>query len=157
LIRDLTLEVDSDRKSNLSQHNYQIIYQPQRVQITGAIREGSMRRRQALIIELQERVRRIQTEIEREQEKIEGIEYNIQRKREDLEFHLTLLHELEVQETTIETEREEITEAKVETRLADSERSPAKLTREQYLEQKERARVWNLNREREAQAKSRRR
>ncbi len=125
------------------------------MQITGAIREGSMRRRQALIIELQERVRRIQTEIEKEQEKIEEIEYNIHRKREDLEFHLTLLHELEVQETTIETS--ETTEVKVETRLADSERSPAKLTREQYLEQKERARVWNLNREREAQAKSRRR
>jgi hypothetical protein len=120
------------------------------------IREGSMHRRQALIIELQERVHRIQMEIEREQEKIEEIEYNIHRKREDLEFHLTLLHELEVQETTIEMEGEDISEVKVETHLADSERSPAKLTREQYQEQKEKARVWNLNREREAQAKSRR-
>jgi hypothetical protein len=99
-------------------------------------------------------VRRIQTEIEREQEKIEAIEYNIHRKQEDLEFHLTLLHELEVQDTTIETECEEITEVQVETHLADSERSPAKLTREQYQEQKERARAWNLNREREAQAKA---
>ncbi len=112
-----------------------------------------MRRRQALIIELQERVRRIQTEIEREQEKIEEIEYNIHRKQEDLEFHLTLLHELEVQDTTTATESEDITEVKVETRLADSERSPAKLTREQYQEQKERARAWNLNREREARRK----
>ncbi len=127
------------------------------MQITGACQESSMRRRQALIIELQERVRRLQTEIEREQEKIEEIEYNIHRKREDIEFHLTLLHELEVQDATTEAESEETTDGKVETRLADSERSPAKLTREQYLEQKERARIWHLNREREAQAKARRR
>jgi hypothetical protein len=116
-----------------------------------------MRQRQALIIELRERVRRIQSDIEAEQEKIAAIEYNIHRKQEDLEFHLTLLHELEVHDTTTEMESEDITEVKVETRLADSERSPAKLTREQYQEQKEKARVWNLNREREAQAKARRR
>jgi hypothetical protein len=115
-----------------------------------------MRRRQALIIELRERVRRIQSEIEAEQEKIEAIEYQIHRKHEDLEFHLTLLHELEVQDTTTEVEEDNVG-VKVETRLADSEQSPAKLTREQYLEQKEKARVWNLNREREAQAKARRR
>jgi hypothetical protein len=116
-----------------------------------------MRRRQALIIELRERVRRIQSEIEAEQEKIEAIEFQIHRKKEDLEFHLTLLHELEVQDTTteiVEESEEDNTRVKVETRLADSERSPAKLTREQYQEQKERARVWNLNREREREAKT---
>ncbi len=111
-----------------------------------------MRRRQALLIELRERVRRIQSEIEAEQEKIEEIEHTIHRKREDLEFHLTLVHELEIQDTTeIVTESEENTDVKVETRLADSERSPTKLTRAEYQEQKERARIWNLNREREAQ------
>jgi hypothetical protein len=56
------------------QHNYQINYPQEEVQSTGAI---SMRRRQALIIELQERVRIIQTEIERDQEKVEEIEYII--------------------------------------------------------------------------------
>jgi hypothetical protein len=115
-----------------------------------------MRRRQALLIELRERVHRIQVEIEAEQEKIEEIEYNIQRKQEDLEFHRTLIHELEVQDsaTEIVTESEEITDVKVETRLADSARSPTKLTRAEYQEQKERARIWNLNREREAQLKA---
>jgi hypothetical protein len=116
-----------------------------------------MRRRQALLIELRERVRRIQSEIEAEQEKIAAIEYNIHRKQEDLEFHLTLVHKLEVQDNTTESESEDITKVKVESHLADSERSPAKLTRDQYQEQKEKARVWNLNREREAQAKARRR
>ena len=56
------------------QHNYQINYPQEEVQSTGAI---SMRCRQALIIELQERVRIIQTEIERDQEKVEEIEYII--------------------------------------------------------------------------------
>ncbi len=119
-----------------------------------------MRRRQTLIIELWERVRRIQSEIEAEKEKIEAIEYQIHRKQEDLEFHLTLLHKLEVQYTItdiVEESEEDNTGVKVETRLADSARSPTKLTREQYQEQKEKARVWNLNREREAQAKARRR
>ncbi len=65
-----------------------------------------------------------------------------------------------MQDTTTEIvgeSEEDDTGVKVETRLADSARSPTKLTREQYQEQKERARVWNLNREREreAQAKAR--
>jgi hypothetical protein len=55
-----------------------------------------MRRRQAIRIELHERIRRIQLAIKEEQDKIDDIELRIQLKQEDLEFHRALLHELEV-------------------------------------------------------------
>jgi hypothetical protein len=122
-----------------------------------------MLRRRAIIIELQERVRRIKAEIEEEKEKIEDIEVHIQQKTEDLKFHRVLLHELGViSDIDIDeaeegwTEEEEVgrnTPQKIDTSLAESEQSPAKLTRAQYQEQKDKARAWHLDREREARAK----
>jgi hypothetical protein len=122
-----------------------------------------MLRRQAIIIELQERVRKIKAEIGEEKEKIEDIEVRIQQRTEDLEFHRVLLHELGViSDIDIDdaeescTEEEEVggnTPQKIETSLADSARSPTKLTRAQYQEQKDKARAWHLDRERAAKAK----
>jgi hypothetical protein len=89
-----------------------------------------MLRRQAIIIELQERVRRITGEIEEEKEKIEEIEVRIQCRQEDLEFHRVLLHELGVisdidideaeESCTEEEEVEGNTPQKIETSLAES-------------------------------------
>jgi hypothetical protein len=89
-----------------------------------------MLRRQAIIIELQERIRRIKVEIEEEKEKIEEIEVRIQRRTEDLEFHRVLLHELgvisdiDIDEAESCTEEEEErggnTPQKIETSLAES-------------------------------------
>ncbi len=109
-----------------------------------------MQWREAIIIELQERARVIQTEIERQQNKkretIEELDTIIQWKQEDLEFHLALLHEVGIQNYPDRFEEEE--QVEVQTRLADSECSPIKLTRAQYQEQKEKARAWNLDRTR---------
>jgi hypothetical protein len=42
----------------------------------------------------------------------------------------------------------------LETRFTNSVQSPAKLTQAQYQEQTDKARAWNLDRERAAQAKT---
>ncbi len=108
-----------------------------------------MLRREAIRTELQEHVRLIRVAIEEQetekQKKIEEVDCVIQEYKEDLEFHLLLLQEYSESEMkTLEADK-----PKVETSLIDSERSPQKLSREQYQESKDKARAWHLDRKRE--------
>jgi hypothetical protein len=97
-----------------------------------------MRRRHHIIIELQERARKINTEIKIHQKKkretIEEFDIIIQQKQEDLEFHLALISLIHSNSSNIAEEEEPI---EIETRLAESARSPLTLTRAQFQEQKE--------------------
>ncbi len=133
-----------------------------------------MRRRQAIIIELQERIRKIRREIAskeaEKQTKVEEFERTIQGYQEDLEFNLVILHKFgveydyeecdseEFEAISEEAEEQEVTgldeAVKVKTGLADSERSPQKITKAQYQEQKEKARAWELDRKREREKKN---
>jgi hypothetical protein len=73
----------------------------------------------------------------------------IQEYKEDLEFHLLLLQEYSESENNASTGER----PKVETCLIDSERSPQKLSREQYQESKDKARAWHLDRKQEKEHK----
>jgi hypothetical protein len=126
-----------------------------------------MRRRQAIVIEFQERIKQLRKEIEKQQvkqeEQIDYFDRIIQGHQDDIDFFTVLLREfglnVEVEiedEDTVEEETEEV-RAEVETRLIASERSPPKLTRDQYREQKDKARAWHIDRQREKDEKERKR
>jgi hypothetical protein len=89
---------------------------------------------------------------------------------EDLQFHLQVLEELRgfeeeyldeeqssgsisIEIIDEKREREQKLAVVIETAITDSERSPQKLTRAQYQDQKDKARACNLDREREKREK----
>ncbi len=106
---------------------------------------------------LQERIQIIKFDIAQQESIIIAVQKEIADHEEDLQFHLHLLEELggNQEESSSDESIKIVDEAEtpaaiiVETRLADSVRSPQTLTRAQFQEQKEWARAWDLDRQRE--------
>jgi hypothetical protein len=111
-------------------------------------------RRQAIITELQERIRRIRTEIQLQEDKkksaIEEYDRNIAEYTEDLEFTITLLHEFGAREEdayTYESSAEE--EAIVPTATAPARQgNTPRVSSADRQEAKDKARAWHLDRTR---------
>jgi hypothetical protein len=128
-------------------------------------------RRQAIIIELQERIRRIRTDIQLEEDKkksaIEEHDRAIAEQTEELEFTLTLLHEFGAREEdayTYESSEEEAAvlvpsqviiprQQQVEIQRPPTSRQvqgvgTARVTSAERQEAKEKARAWHIDRTR---------
>jgi hypothetical protein len=128
-------------------------------------------RRQAIIIELQERIRRIRTDIQLEEDKnksaIEEHDRTIAEQTEELEFTLTLLHEFGTREEdayTYESSEEEAAvlvpsqviiprQQQVEIQTPPTSRpiqgvGTTRVTSAERQEAKEKARAWHIDRTR---------
>jgi hypothetical protein len=128
-------------------------------------------RRQAIIIKLQERIRRIRTDIQLEEDRkksaIEDYDRTIAEQTEELEFTLTLLHEFGAREEdayTYESSEEEAVvlvpsqvtiprQQQVEVQMLPTLRpiqgvGTTRVTSAERQEPKEKARAWHIDRTR---------
>jgi hypothetical protein len=120
-------------------------------------------RRQAIIDELQERIRRIRSEIQLQEDKkksaVEEHDRAIAEYTEDLEFTLTLLHKFGAREEdayTFESSGEEETSVivprprpqEVEVQTPSIRPTTARISSAERQEAKEKARAWHIDRTR---------